>query len=226
MKVFITSDYHEDSPIVVWAKNNNVELHCQSLVEFSPTRFELPDYFDIIVFYSKNAVRYFAQGLQLHELQIVSKCDFVCIGQSTADEAAKIFGKTTKYNFEDYKDNTDTLNITLKGKTCLIPQARNSRKTIEKVLTECVLIPLVVYENTILDGFIPPADLDVVVVTSPMNSAAFFEANDGLIPEVISIGTTTSIFSEQNFGIHSHIATEPTENGILATLIKIRDKTM
>ena len=204
-----------------WAASEGIEVCGESLIEFSPVPFQLPQNIDVVIFYSKNAVKYFYEGLSLEQIDKVKKSLMVCVGPSTAEVAEEVFETEVKFQYQNLRDNPEVLIEALRGKRCLIPQASQSRQTIEKLLTDCTLIPLVVYDNVPKSNFLVPQGIDLAVVTSPMNARVFLSASIDINIPIIAIGQTSADFAKQNFDIAPKVAPEPTESGILTALKEI-----
>ena len=59
MNLFISRTLTEDSPIWSFAQSNAIQVFHQSLIDFTPVRFNKIPEADWIFFYSKKAVHYF-----------------------------------------------------------------------------------------------------------------------------------------------------------------------
>ncbi|HOY15095.1 MAG TPA: uroporphyrinogen-III synthase [Saprospiraceae bacterium] len=213
--IFITTDIDPDSSINKWAVEEGHQLYGKSLIHFQANAFNLPDQFDIIFFYSKNAVKYFAEGLDSAQLSLVKQKLFGAIGTSTAAEVKEVFGKEVQYDFDDYKDDVEALNDLVKGKICLFPQAQTSRKTIEKALTDCIAFPIIVYQNVPDLTFVNPYPSDIIAFTSPLNVDAYLAHNKISNQQIVSIGKTTAAYLKDNYQLDSLVANHPSEEGIL-----------
>lgn len=225
-RIFITSECDDQGPLATWAAEQKIELIAQSLIEIKPITFVLPESFDVTIFYSKNAVNHFISGLSPQQIEYVRSTEFVCIGPATALHATSRFNKTSSIDFSDFQDRPEELARLLSQKTCLIPQAANSRNTIEKVLTQSLLLPLVVYNNQIKDHITLPTELDLIILTSPLNAEALLNSEFNKETQFLAIGQTTAKFSKQNFGVEPIVAIYPNERGIVETIKSIQAESL
>lgn len=223
-KIFITSTFGADGVLMQWATSEGIEVVGESLIDFNAVPFEMPEGFDVVIFYSKNAVRYFYEGLSSDQVDQVKNAVLVCIGPATAEVAEEVFETEVNFQYQNLRDKPEVLIDALRGKRCLIPQASQSRQTIEKLLNDCTLIPVVVYDNAPRSNFMVPEGVDLAVVTSPMNAKVFLSALLDVDIPILAIGQTSADFAKQNFGIDPKVAPEPTESGILAALKEIAAK--
>lgn len=70
-KIFITSNFSADGILMQWASSEGIEVVGESLIDFNAVHFEMPKDFDVVIFYSKNAVRYFYEGLSSDQVDQV-----------------------------------------------------------------------------------------------------------------------------------------------------------
>ncbi|MFZ1790597.1 MAG: uroporphyrinogen-III synthase [Saprospiraceae bacterium] len=216
--IFITTDIDPDSSIYEWAIEEGHQLYGKSLIDFQACQFDLPDQFDIIFFYSKNAVKYFAVGLNPAQLALVKQKLLGAIGSSTAAEVKEVFGKEVQYDFDDYKDDVEALNDLVKDKICLFPQAQTSRKTIEKALTDCIAFPIIVYQNLPDLTFVNPYPSDIIAFTSPLNVDAYLPNNKITTQHLVTIGQTTASYLKEKYHLDSMVAHHPSEEGMLEVI--------
>ncbi len=172
-KVFITRNLRESDYFYKALKRLSFESTGQSLIEFKLIEIKSLPISEWIFFSSKHAVKYF-----FNQQPKIGKVKFACVGKATAQEL-RSFGHKADF----IGQNTDTKFIgkqfsSLAGNAkVLFPIAKESMQSIQQQLTKKEnAINLPVYQ-TIKHSIEVPADMDVIVFTSPSNVDAFFEKN-------------------------------------------------
>lgn len=209
--IFISRELSEDSPIQALSAEGFTVIG-KSLLSFSAIDFAPPAAADYIFFYSRNAVDYFLKHPKANAL--LKQANIATIGSKTAllleeqyDCQADFIGSGLPHKIaEEFKK-------VLGNKTCLFPRAMNSRKSIQKVLLPAQVLDLVCYDNTIHPSVIIPST-DIVILTSPMNAAAYLMQHSLADKTLITIGETTRSYLRDQ-GIKNILsAKEPSEESI------------
>lgn len=206
-KVFISRSFQSDS-ILLNSLSNNFECTFLSLIDFKPIEFKTDFSFDYVFFYSKNAARFF---FNKYTSNIQTNFLIGCMGQGTAS-VLKDLGYISNFTGHGSVENIacEFLKIA-KDKTVLFPRAKNSKKSIQKLLKGKIIEQdLIVYDNIKKKNFEVP-DCDILVFTSPMNSEAYFTQKEYANETLVSIGeTTTNHLTKMGFK-NILTAEEPTE---------------
>lgn len=190
-----------------------------SLIEFSKVEFEELPTCEWLFFYSKNAVRFFVEQI---DLQFIQSKKIATIGEATADFIRSNYN--LKIDFIGTGEPLQTAKAFVSfaaNQTVLFPRAESSRQSIQKQLGNTIIQKdLIVYKNQ------PKADFeiieaDILVFTSPINAQAYFaKANFKANQTIIAIGNTTAnaLFE---MGIKKvKIAAAPSEKGLVETITK------
>ncbi len=214
--IFISRDISKTNSIRITLGDYAI-IKAFSLIEFNPIPFESFPHTDFIFFYSKNAAKYFLS----HASVSLKGIRIACMGSGTAyflKESGIIPDFVGKGNPNEVA--ADFLSLA-KGKKVLFPQAKNSRKSIQKILGEHIVsFDLIVYNNSKKKKFQNPK-ADILVFTSPMNVEAYFEYLDYKNEEIIAIGNTTlDKLKEFNFE-KTRMAEKPTEEALLHAIKEI-----
>lgn len=220
MNVFISRDLTNDSSLVsaLVAKGDNV--YCESLIEFDLVPFNYFPYCEWIFFYSPRCVQYF---FEMANPMRYKNSKFAVMGPGTAREMISrdiipdfIGNGNPEQTAESFGDEAYEQRV-------LFPQAENSRKSIEKLISDQVeVIDIVVYTNRPKKEFSIPSS-DILVFTSPMNAQTYFEKYSLTEKQrILAIGKTTAD-SIRNLGIFKFkIAKTPTKEGILSAIDEMR----
>jgi uroporphyrinogen-III synthase len=220
MKIFISRELSLDSPFYKILPAEKVQLFGESLIAFEQVEFEAIPAVDWCFFSSRNAVKFFMDGLKAAKLSLPSSIQLGALGEGTS-RALKGLGYVA-----DFAGNGDpetvgqAFGIVASGKRVLFPRAAQSRESIQKSLANTVtILDLVVYDNVPRQDFEIPL-VDVLVFTSPLNVQAYF-ARYALLEgqKVVAIGRTTTQ-AIVDLGI-SNIITAPTPTEeVLAEICK------
>jgi uroporphyrinogen-III synthase len=220
MKIFISRELSSDSPFYRVLPAEKVQIFGESLVAFEQVQFEAIPEVDWCFFSSRNAVKFFMEGLKAAKLSMPSAIQLGALGEGTS-KALKELGYVA-----DFAGNGDpemvgqAFGIVASGKRVLFPRAAQSRESIQKSLVKTVTIAdLVVYDNVPRQDFEIP-EVDILVFTSPLNAQAYFARYSLLESQkVVAIGHTTAM-AIADLGISTvFIAPTPTEE-VLAEICK------
>jgi len=192
-----------------------------SLIEFSKIEFiSIPDC-DWLFFYSKNAVSFFLQQLDLTSIQ--SK-KIATIGHSTAEFIINNYN--LKVDFIGTGEPLQTAKAFVKiaaNQTILFPRAATSKQSIQKQLGNTIIQKdLIVYQNQPKTNF-EIIKADILVFTSPMNVQTYFgKTNLKEGQKVIAIGNTTAN-ELLKLGIKNIIiANEPSKKGLIKAILSMK----
>lgn len=203
-----------DSPF--WQLGDDWQVIHQSLVDFNALPFSLPAGFEWVFFYSAQAVHCFFEGL-LQPLPPALR--WAALGPGTA-KAMRHWGVEADFVGRGVAA-TLAADFVARAKGCrvLFPQARHSRRSLEKIIdSEIVAYPLVVYDNQPLAAFDIPV-CDYLIFTSPMNAQAYYSRyaqQQG--QQVIAIGQPTAEKLRSLGVVNPAIAEQPSEASLVQLL--------
>ncbi len=220
MRIFISRDLGQDSPFVQALEAKGDEVCCESLIEFDLVPFNYFPFCEWIFFYSPRCVQYF---FEMAEANRYKNSKFAVMGPGTARAMIEeniipdfIGNGIPEQTAESFADEAFEQRV-------LFPQAENSRKSIEKLISDQVeVIDMVVYTNTPKKEFAIP-DSDILIFTSPLNAQTYFQKYTLITGQkILAIGKTTAE-SLRNLSIFKFsVANSPTTQGILAEIEKMR----
>jgi uroporphyrinogen-III synthase len=171
--VLITKTEDEVSELKKFCDENNLQLICNSFIEFELVRAEIPKNFDWIFFGSKRAAHFFLQ-----QSEIPANCQVACIGQKTKSHLEKMgisvhfFGQESgnpELVANELKKQIQTANL-------IVPISNISNHSIAKVFPENQVSEIVVY-NTKNQTKKINEKLNVIAFTSPSNVDGFLMEN-------------------------------------------------
>lgn len=200
-KIFISRKLSSDSSFF---KLDNCHIVDQSLLEFHPVDFELPEC-EWLFFYSQNGVNFF-----LEKQNIPSDLKIGTIGKKTAKILSNA-GYNVDFIGSGDPESTAQNYKAVKGKTCYI-RAKNSANSIKNLIAHPQDIDLIVYNNQCSEQ-IPKDDFGILIFTSTRNAQAFFNRRIYQNETVIAIGKPTQSFLS-SIGIPSIIPQEPTMESV------------
>lgn len=185
----------------------------QSLIEFSPVLFEMPEA-DWVFFYSKNGVKYFfeQQPAQLAPYR------WAAFGKQTA-LALSQYVLDIDFIGDGVPKNTADKFLDVKGeheKVCFV-RAQNSKKSVQQFIDFSSIVDLVVYNN-IPKKKIFSTNFDVLIFTSPLNVEAYFSVNSFHNESIIAIGETTAASLKPHVHCDILLSNEPSSRSLLDQL--------
>lgn len=224
-RVFITRLLSPDSPFVGKLTVLSFQVIGASLIDFQPEPVLPVPAHDWCFFYSPRAVQFYFERSMVHyktpiERQVRAR--YGVMGEGTEEAALRYLNKVDLRGNGQPKAVADQLAEKAFDRRILFPQARNSRRSVEKHVGDAAwCLPYVVYNNVPLRHFeLPPSD--VLVFTSPLNVDAYFGRYE-LQPEqrTVAIGrTTAAALRQRRIKVHG-IAKQPTEAALAAAVLKI-----
>lgn len=197
------------------------EIHGKSLIKFSAVALSKIPKSEWIFFYSKNAVKYFFEGLKKANRRIPKNVKWAAIGTGTGQVLSK---KIDRIHFTGSGNTLETSTEFLKlarGETVLFPRAKNSRKTIQRLLENTINDKeIIVYKNEPLSSINIP-NCDLLVFTSPMNVKTYFSKMQLFNhQQVFAIGRTTAK-TLVSIGIEDFkVAEEPSEAALVKAILE------
>lgn len=174
MLIFISRELNADSPFYSILPSEGVKVIGASLVAFEAVPFSTLPEVDWYFFSSRNAVKFFFEGLKTAGLSFPKGIKWGVLGEGTA-KALKEQGYVADFagNGEPQRVG-EAFAVVAAGQGVLFPRAAQSRESIQKILAGTVTIhDLVVYTNTPRTDFELPC-ADILVFTSPLNAQAYF----------------------------------------------------
>ena len=217
--VFITRNLSAESPFRSQLEAADFLVTGDSLLDFNPIEFSSFPTTDWIFFYSRKAVKYFIDQIE----NLPTDINIAAYGKGTAEALSSL--KITA-DFIGSGVGVSTLTEFLKiakHQSVLFPQARHSRRTIEKLAkTQLNSFPLVVYDNVAKTDIVASL-ANFLVFTSPLNVQAYFDQFTlAKNQKIIVIGETTGN-ALNPYGIEDFLVAEtPSEEG-LAEMVLGRD---
>lgn len=201
--VFITRDVQKDSYLNKALSSFGIKLLGASFIEITKaenkeTQHTDTSLFDFIFFGSRNAVSYFFED----KPQLNSNVKFAVFGRGTEAALNQAGYKATFVGeSSDSAMVSKELKALVRNKNVLIPQAKDSLRTIENGIKEvCNVTSVTVYQTTPKAGIsVPPSD--IIIFTSPSNVDSFFSQNKIQSQTIVAIGKSTAE-SLQRFGIN------------------------
>ena len=221
MKVFISRDVVETSPVLTTCQENGIELHATSLMEFTSKKinFRASEY-DWLFFYSQKGVAFF-----LPQVNDIATVKVAALGPSTARQL-RLKGVAIDYEGSGKPREVASSFLALaKGQRVGFVQAVQSRKSVQ-LLTEGQLQDedMVVYDNQMKRDVVVPT-CDVYCFTSPLNVKAFFASNTSIVISAVifvAIGETTANALRVEGVDEVEIVDEPSEVSIAEKILAIK----
>ncbi|GAB5552496.1 MAG: uroporphyrinogen-III synthase [Saprospiraceae bacterium] len=216
-RLFISRTLDPSSPFHAFAKENDLVLDAQSLLEFTPVQFHQLPTADWLFFYSPNGVRFFFR--QMMSLQKKVNTPIATIGLGTLN-ALKEFGKSADFAGNGHpKQVAEAFASLAQGQKVVFIRAQQSRKSIQNLIADQItVLDLVVYANAIQTNISLP-EADYLVFTSPMNVQAYTQNNNlTSASAIIAIGKTTASALYQAGVQKVFVANQPNEAALIEAL--------
>lgn len=216
--VFITRDLVQDDLLCLALTQQGARVISKSLITLAPVHFENIPTADWVFFYSKNAAKYFYQQT---ETASVRHLKIGTIGEATANYIERNFGLKCHFIGTGVPDATAiAFKHIAANAVVLFPRAKNSKQSIQlRIEHDIVVKDLIVYDNDVLQGYIPPAT-DIVVFTSPLNVKSYFQSTFFQNNQwAVAIGQTTATALEQYAVKNIYIADMPSEKGLIRAVL-------
>lgn len=141
------------------------------------------------------------------------------MGRPTADSASQYTDHAFDFIGTGNPDQVAAqLQSSIVNATILFVKAKYSKSSIEKKTTSRQQIPLIVYDNSLVENMPPIPDVDIAVLTSPLSAQAYLDVYG--IPTnatILTIGPTTAA-SIQDKVSNIKIAKTPTESALAVAL--------
>jgi uroporphyrinogen-III synthase len=172
MKVFISRICDENSIFRKILTEKGIALCDESLIDFSPLDFQVPDDYDWLFFYSKKGVEYFfAANPKLSNLVKIA-----ALGMGTAAGVLQYAAKTPDFTGDGIPESTaESFKKIAAGQRVLFVRAMESKKSVQNLLSrELTVLELIAYKN-VPKTDIKKSDADVLVFTSSLNAEAYLK---------------------------------------------------
>jgi uroporphyrinogen-III synthase len=216
-RAFISRQLTENSPFRERLATLGWEAVGLPLVKFQPLPFAPLPTADWVFFYSKTAVCFFLEGLGGPPPKALR---WAALGKGTA-AAMQEAGLRVDFTGTGHPESTAAaFGALARGQRVLFPRARHSQQSVERLLDGKIqAVSLVVYDNIPVENpLIPPCQ--ILVFTSPLNAATYFDAHPLLKgQQVVAIGHTTAA-ALRRLGIDCRTAPEPSEAGLAAAVLE------
>ncbi len=221
MTVFITRPQTRSSLFSQLLQQAGHTVVGESLLQFTPVAFAVPEAYDWVFGYSPRAITYFLEGLDRQRASVPDSVRWAVLGPGTARALPAGLQPTYCGNGQP-TDVAIQLAPLVARQRVLFPQARHSRQSVQRLLPDTVQkISLIVYDNSPNQMVQVPA-ADVLVFTSPLNVQSYLKQRE--IPDaqpIVAIGSTTATALTQA-GIDRYtIAAEPTEQAMAAAVLQL-----
>ena len=216
--VFISRDLSANSPFKHQLVAADFRVIGRSLLDFKPIPFDAFPTTDWIFFYSRKAVEFFLTQIE----HLPTDVKIAAYGKGTREA---LIAHNTLPDFTGTGEGTSTLVNFLKvakQATVLFPQARHSRRTIEKLAgDQLISFPLIVYDN-LPQQEVKASACTFLVFTSPLNVSAYFDQNSlARHQQVIAIGETTAAALRDYKIADFTIARTASEEGLVEAILEI-----
>lgn len=209
--IFISRELKSDSAFFNFEKAG-YKLHHESLIDIKPLSFEIPKS-DWIFFYSKNGINEFFKTAK-YDISI----KYGVLGNSTSEYFKSKTGKTPDYTGQNNAEEIAEYYIhNASEKTVTFVKAQNSISSVEKAMhiheVNIDVRGLIVYDNIIKKVITSPR-CDIVCLTSPLNSKAWFEKYPHQEEMIYAIGQTTANYIESTIGLTVPYCKMPSEKSL------------
>ncbi len=184
--IFISRALNEDSVLHQLAAKGYT-VSGQSLINIELLDFTIDVSYQAVFFYSKTAIQHFF-STETYQGDIsygVMGSASAGLFQSLCGHAPNILGHGNMENLYDKISNTWS------GLTVLIPQATQSLQRLEKNVKTINCISKPIYKNLIKQDIELP-DAQIILLTSPMNAAAYLSMQSLEGKSLFAIGSSTA----------------------------------
>jgi uroporphyrinogen-III synthase len=212
--IFITRQLNNPGPLQLWADEHGYTLTGQSLIRFEEVPFRAP-VADWWFFYSPRAVIY---GLAGADEAANPPPRLAALGPGTAEQLLNMVGRVDFTGSGKPEEVAAAFAKVAGGQRVFFPRARQSRLTVQTLITDRVTVLDAVCYNNVAEPVSEPINADVMIFTSPLNVAAYLDHQPlGARTRVLAIGNSTAGALRQR-GIHCEVAAEPTEAALVEVL--------
>lgn len=212
IKIFISREISDNSPLNELNDFPNIELLGESLISIKAIDFKVNKAYDWVFFYSQNAVKYFIEGLSS---PISDHIKIGCIGNKTAQLVQSKIGREADFIIQGTIDLSVQHFLDVIGKAkVLFPRASISQQSVQKYIPPDQVIDLIVYDNNAKENIDIPF-CDILVFTSPLNFRTYnshYTIDENQL--IIAIGNTTAASISKFVDYPILIAKEPSEESI------------
>ncbi len=211
-RIFISRELEITSPLY---QLPNSKISGESLLEFESLDIREVPWCDWIFFYSQQGVKHFSKQVSADEIKVAA------FGPKTA-LACKNAGLFVRFVGTGKANHTAVaLDLVAGGDRVLFIRAKNSMRSVQKLVQQVEILDLPVYDNIPRSNF-EIARADILVFTSPLNAKTYFSKYAKLADqEIIAIGPTTAE-ALLELGMHEvHVPGSASEEAIVELIQKI-----
>ncbi len=216
--IFISRYLPEDSHLLSYLRENDWEVHHESLIEIRLIRFEINHETDWIFVSSSNGAR-----ILFEDYRPTADIKIGVVGNATA-EAVRSFGLTPSFigATGDMHEVGRQFNAMLAHKSVMFYGAEGGSEILRSELPEEQVSFTPIYKTELRTGITLPAT-EFVYLTSPSNAKAYLDnaSLDG--KHIIAIGNTTAKFLTEQGLTDIHIPSAPTEEHVIGLLRRMTD---
>ena len=172
MKVFISRICDENSSFRKILTEKGIALCDESLIDFSPLNFQIPQDYEWLFFYSKKGVYFF-----FHANPILStNIKIAALGKGTAAKIIQYFGQEPDFIGDGIPETcAATFKKLAAGKRVIFVRAEESKKSIQNLLNDhLTVLELIAYKNVSKVEF-SKTDADILVFTSSLNAETYLK---------------------------------------------------
>lgn len=213
--IFITRKPDDFGPLQQLAEERSATLTGRSLIRFEAVPFTAPQA-DWWFFYSPRAVAF---GLAEYEVGAKQLPRLAALGPGTAAALLELTGRVDFTGSGRPEEVAAAFAAVAAGQRVFFPRAQQSRLTVQRLIADRVAVLDAVCYNNVAEPVTEAIDAEVMIFTSPLNVSAYFDHQPlGARTQVLAIGESTAGALRQR-GIDCQVATEPTEQGLVALLV-------
>ena len=173
INVLITKTADEVSEFKKFCDENNMQLVCNSFIDFEIVKADIPKNYDWIFFGSKRAAFYFLQ-----QAEIPKNCQVACIGKKTKSHLEKMGIEVDFFGQESGNPEAvaNELKSHIKTNFLFLPVSNVSSRSIAKIFPKKQVSEVVVY-NTKMQTKKIEIKFEFIAFTSPSNVDGFLLEN-------------------------------------------------
>jgi uroporphyrinogen-III synthase len=219
MKVFISRDWVHGGIFRKILTEKGIELCAESLIDFSPLDFRLPEVFDWIFFYSKKGVEYFFDA----NPKLSTDVKIAALGTGTASAVLNYSGKEPDFTGDGNPETTaDAFKKIALAKKVLFIRALESKKSVQNLLANDISVSeLIVYKN-VPKKDISESNADILLFTSSLNAEAYLKKYPlKQYQQLAAIGKPTAETLATMGYTQVYCAESPDENALANLILKI-----
>ncbi|MEM9261532.1 MAG: uroporphyrinogen-III synthase, partial [Bacteroidota bacterium] len=213
--LFLSRNLTIASALATWAKERELKIIAQSLLEFNSVSFVAPAA-DWWFFYSSRAVEFSVEALR----KLKRKPKLAAMGSGTARTLSEAGFKADFCGAGQPAEVAVAFGKLAQDQRVFFPRARQSRQTVQRLLAEKIRVEDAVCYDNVAVPTIAPIVADYYCFTSPLNVAAYVD-HQALTAgaKIVAIGPSTAAALAQRNVAHD-VLPEPTEAALIAWLAR------